>query len=156
MEAHAGGHRLTDVPEPQLAGGPTIHQGGSMSGKVVHFEIPFDDGDRARRFYSESFGWQLMPMPEMSYTIVMTGPSDPEKGPTEPGFINGGMFERSEQFPGKAPNIVIGVPSVDEALRKVESAGGTTVTERMPVGDMGFTGYFTDNEGNLIGLWETA
>ena len=24
-----------------------------MSGKVVHFEIPFDDGDRARQFYSE-------------------------------------------------------------------------------------------------------
>jgi predicted enzyme related to lactoylglutathione lyase len=66
------------------------------------------------------------------------------------------MFERSEQFPGKAPNIVIDVPSVDEALRKVESAGGKTVTARMPVGDMGFTGYFTDTEGNLIGLWETA
>ena len=31
-----------------------------MSGKVVHFEIPFDDGDRARNFYREVFGWQLM------------------------------------------------------------------------------------------------
>jgi hypothetical protein len=30
------------------------------------------------------------------------------------------MFERSAEFPGKAPNIVIDVPSVDEALRKVE------------------------------------
>jgi predicted enzyme related to lactoylglutathione lyase len=27
-----------------------------MSGKVVHFEIPFDDGDRARTFYGETFG----------------------------------------------------------------------------------------------------
>lgn len=127
-----------------------------MSGKVVHFEIPFDDGDRARKFYGDAFGWQLMQVPEMEYTIVMTGPSDPETGPTEPGFINGGLFERSEQFPGKAPNIVIDVPSVDEALRQVEAAGGKTVTERMAVGDMGFTGYFTDTEGNLIGLWETV
>ncbi|MEZ5093992.1 VOC family protein [Nocardioides sp.] len=127
-----------------------------MSGKVVHFEIPFDDGDRARGFYGEVFGWQLMAMPEMGYTIVMTGPTDPEQGPTEAGFVNGGMFERSDQFPGKGPNIVIDVASIDEALRKVEEAGGAVVTPRMQVGDMGFTGYFTDTEGNLMGLWESA
>ena len=127
-----------------------------MSGKVVHFEIPFDDGDRARKFYSEMFGWQLMPIPDMGYTMVMTGPSDPERGPTEPGFINGGMFERSAEFPGKAPNIVIDVASIDDALRKVEAAGGKTVSEKMAVGDMGFAGYFTDTEGNLMGLWESA
>ena len=40
-----------------------------MSGKVVHFEVPFDDGDRARKFYGETFGWQLIPVPDMSYTI---------------------------------------------------------------------------------------
>ena len=48
------------------------------------------------------------------------------------------------------------MPSVDEALREVEAAGGTAVSARTPVGDMGFTGYFTDTEGNLIGLWESA
>ncbi len=127
-----------------------------MSGKVVHFEIPFDDGDRARKFYADTFGWQLMPMPEMGYTIVMTGPSDPETGPSEPGFINGGMFERSEQFPGKGPNVVIDVSSIDEALTKVAEAGGAAAGEKMAVGDMGFAAYFTDTEGNLIGLWETA
>jgi predicted enzyme related to lactoylglutathione lyase len=127
-----------------------------MSGKVVHFEIPFDDGDRAQKFYGQTFGWQVMPMPGMDYTIVMTGPSDPEEGPTETGFINGGMFERSGQFEGKAPIIVIDVPSVDDALRKVEAAGGKAASEKMPVGDMGFAGYFTDTEGNIIGLWESA
>jgi len=30
-----------------------------MSGKVVHFEIPFDDAERARKFYSEAFGWTI-------------------------------------------------------------------------------------------------
>ena len=47
-------------------------------------------------------------------------------------------------------------PSIDEALRRVEAAGGKTVTEKMPVGEMGFAGYFADTEGNLIGLWENA
>ncbi len=27
-----------------------------MSGRVVHFEIPYDDGDRARAFYAQAFG----------------------------------------------------------------------------------------------------
>lgn len=127
-----------------------------MSGRVVHFEIPYDDGSRATEFYNKTFGWQAVPVPGMDYTMVMTGPSHPEQGPTEPGFINGGMFERSAEFPGKAPNLVIDVPDIDEALSKVEAAGGKTVTQRTPVGDMGFTGYFTDTEGNLVGLWETA
>lgn len=127
-----------------------------MSGKVMHFEIPFDDGGRAREFYEQVFGWQMMPVPEMDYTMVMTGPTDPESGPTEPGFINGGMFQRSDEFPGKGPGLVIDVASVDEALRAAEEAGGTKVTDRTPVGDMGYTGYFTDTEGNLVGVWESA
>ena len=137
------------------AGAPTFRGEVRMSGKVVHFEVPFDDGDRARAFYGDVFGWQLMPMPEMSYTIVMTGPTDQETGPSEPGFINGGMFERSDDFPGKGPNVVIDVPSIDDSLKKVSEAGGTVVKEKMPVGDMGFAAYFADTEGNLMGLWET-
>lgn len=127
-----------------------------MSDKVVHFEIPFDDGDRARAFYGGTFGWQLVPVPGMDYTMVMTGPTDPEQGPSESGFINGGMYERTPEFPGTGPTIVVDVPSIDETLRKVEGAGGRIVREKMAVGDMGFAGYFTDTEGNLIGLWENA
>ncbi len=126
-----------------------------MSGKVVHFEIPFDDGERARTFYRDVFGWQVMSVPDLNYTMVMTGPSDPEQGPTEPGFINGGMFERSAVFPGKAPNLVIDVSSVEDALAQVEAAGGKIVTEKMAVGEMGYTGYFTDTDApnSISGLF---
>lgn len=124
-----------------------------MSGRVVHFEIPFDDGDRARAFYAGVFGWQLMPVPEMGYTIVMSGPSG-DQGPTEPGFINGGMMQRAEPFHG--PNVVVDVANIEDALAAVNDAGGTTVTERQQVGEMGFVAYFRDTEGNLVGLWENA
>jgi predicted enzyme related to lactoylglutathione lyase len=124
-----------------------------MSGRVVHFEIPYDDGDRARSFYTQAFGWQLMPIPEMSYTIVMSGPTGDE-GPTEAGFINGGMMQREEPFTG--PNLVIDVANLEDALKAVNEAGGSTVAERQAVGDMGFVAYFKDTEGNLVGLWETA
>jgi predicted enzyme related to lactoylglutathione lyase len=125
-----------------------------MSGKVVHFEVPFDDGDRARSFYKEAFGWQVMEMPEMGYTIVMTGPSN-DSGPTESGFINGGMLSR-EQAAHSGPVVVVDVESIDTALEKIGSLGGSTVVGKTPVGDMGFAAYFTDTEGNVVGLWETV
>ena len=125
-----------------------------MSGRVVHFEIPFDDGDRARGFYKELFGWQAVEMPEMSYTLVMSGPSD-DSGPTESGFINGGMLAR-QQAATDRPVLVIDVSSIDETLARIGERGGSTVVGKTPVGDMGFAAYFTDPEGNVMGLWETA
>ena len=124
-----------------------------MSGRVVHFEVPFDDGDRARAFYQDVFGWTIMPMPEMSYTMVSTGPMG-EQGPSEPGYIGGGMMERNELFRG--PVITMDVDDIDATLAKVEELGGTMVRPRQEVGQMGFTAYFTDPEGNLTGLWQSA
>ena len=124
-----------------------------MTGRVVHFEIPYDDGDRAQGFYNQAFGWEVMPLPDMGYTLVMSGPSSDE-GPTEPGYINGGMMQREEPY--TSPNLVIGVDNLEAALKAVNDAGGTTVSEREAVGDMGFTAYFKDSEGNLVGLWENA
>lgn len=125
-----------------------------MSGRVVHFEIPVDDGDRARSFYKEAFGWQVQHMPEMDYTLVTTGPGG-EEGPTEPGFINGGLMSRSESLAG-ATVVVVDVDDIEAALAKIGSLGGSTVQAKLPVGDMGFSAYAKDSEGNVIGLWQTA
>jgi uncharacterized protein len=125
-----------------------------MSGRVVHFEIPFDDGDRARQFYGEAFGWQLQSIPTMGYTLVTTGPSS-DRGPNEPGFVNGGMMARSAS-PSPAPILVVDVDSIDKALARIGELGGTTILEKQVVGEMGFSAYVRDPEGNVIGLWETA
>jgi len=125
-----------------------------MSGRVVHFEVPFDDGDRARAFYRDAFGWAVTDMPEMSYTMVSTGPTSEQAGPTEPGYIGGGMMQRSDGFQG--PVVTVDVDDIDAALVKIEQLGGKTVRPRMEVGEMGFAAYFTDSEGNLMGLWQTT
>lgn len=126
-----------------------------MSGRVVHFEIPFDDGDRARSFYRDAFGWDIQELPEMSYTMVASGPMAEDGTPTEPGFINGGMFQRDE-WPASGPVIVVDVESIDAALDKIQTLGGAPVVPKQAVGDMGFAAYFRDPEGNVIGLWESA
>lgn len=120
--------------------------------KVVHFEIPADEPERAHAFYKTVFGWAIHAIPSMGYAMVTTGPTNEHGMPTEPSFINGGMLKR--QDPIKHPVIIINVESIDEAAKKIELNGGTMVRGKMPVGGMGYVAYCTDSEGNVLGLWE--
>jgi predicted enzyme related to lactoylglutathione lyase len=127
-------------------------------GKVVHFEIPADDVDRAKNFYGSIFGWDLQTMQMGSggdYTTVITTPVDEQtRMPTEPGAINGGLMQRDESTP--APVITIEVEAIDQALAQIAESGGTTVTARTPIPGMGAFAYFKDSEGNVVGLWEST
>ena len=125
--------------------------------KVVHFEIPADDLDRAKNFYGSVFGWELqtMPMNEGEYTSVRTTDVDEQTQlPTEPGAINGGMFLRDERL--TSPVITIDVDGIEDALKQIEAEGGTTVAPRTAIPGMGAFAYFKDPEGNVLGLWETT
>ena len=122
--------------------------------KVVHFEIPFDDKKRAMKFYTEAFGWKLTDLAEMSYVTAETAPVNEKRMPTEPGAINGGLFQRPKEAP--YPTIYVSVSSVDQALKKVQAAGGKVVTARTPIPGMGAYARVTDTEGNIVGLFESS
>ena len=125
--------------------------------KVVHFEIPVDDRARAKEFYASVFEWTVEDT-DMGggsvYTTAGTVASDERMQPKEPGAINGGLMDRTSDTP--VPVITIGVDSIDDSLKKVEAGGGSTITPRTPIPNMGAFAYFRDTEGNVIGLWETA
>jgi predicted enzyme related to lactoylglutathione lyase len=124
--------------------------------KVVHFEIPADDLDRAKAFYGGVFGWQIssFDMPDGStYTGASTVAVDETMTPTEPGAINGALVQRDASNP--APVVTIDVDDITAALAEVAAAGGSTVMPRTAIPGMGAFGYFTDPEGNVVGLWET-
>lgn len=120
--------------------------------KVVHFEIPVDDLERAKKFYG-IFDWELTDMPGMNYTLITTVPVDQAtRMPTEPGAINGGMMKRAAQVP--TPVVVVEVESIDGCLPKLAAAGGKMVMPKTAVADMGYVAYVKDTEGNVLGLWE--
>jgi uncharacterized protein len=126
--------------------------------KVVHFEIPADDVERAKNFYGSIFGWELqtMQMGEGEYTSVKpTAVDEQTQMPTDPGAINGGMMQRDPRVT-TAPVITIDVDGIDDALKQIEDQGGSTITPRTPIPGMGAFAYFKDPEGNVLGLWETA
>ncbi len=120
--------------------------------KIVHFEIPYEDKERAIKFYKDSFDWGIQDMPEMKYTMIHTVDVDEKHMPAEKGAINGGMFKRARDL--KNTLLTINVESIDESLENVKANGGEIVREKRAVGDMGFIAYFKDTEGNVLGIWE--
>ncbi|MBA3898913.1 MAG: VOC family protein [Bacteroidetes bacterium] len=121
---------------------------------VVHFEIPSSDKNRAKKFYSDVFGWDIIDMPinGYEYSSAITSPIDEHYTPKEKGTINGAIIEKDESV--SAPVITINVESIEEHAKKIEASGGKLIVPKDEVPDMGYYAYFKDTEGNVMGLWE--
>lgn len=114
--------------------------------RVIHFELPADDPERAIAFYESAFGWKIEEWEgPMEYWLITTGPED------EPG-IDGAIARRSED--ALATENTIGVQSVDEALKKIEAAGGKIIRGKGAVPGVGWVAYCEDTEGNRFGLMQ--
>jgi uncharacterized protein len=125
-----------------------------MSGEVGHFEIPADDPARARKFYESTFGWKMNEMPGMDYTMVSTGAVNEKGMPKAPGYIGGGIGKRSKEL--AHPVVTIIVDDISASEKAITKNGGQVIQKKQPIGDgsMGFTAYFKDSEGNIIGLYQ--
>jgi predicted enzyme related to lactoylglutathione lyase len=119
-----------------------------MPNRVVHFEIEAVDRERAKNFYSQAFGWQMQQMGDDmgGYVVVVTG------DPKEPGGINGGIFATAPGAPKElnAFSCVVGVDSIDEAMARVNSAGGQLMGDKMDVPGIGIYVRCKDTEGNIF------
>jgi uncharacterized protein len=120
--------------------------------RVVHFEIPADNMERAKRFYGENFGWTLHQLgPEMgNYVLVQTGPTDEKGMPQDKAFINGGLMMRDPS--ASSPVLVIAVDDADATVDKVKKSGGKLVGEIMDIPNVGRYARLQDSEGNVIGV----
>jgi len=120
--------------------------------RIVHFEIHADDLERAAKFYTDCFGWEIKKWdsPAMEYWMVMTAPMDSK----EPG-INGGMIKRPCAVEGKGSNAfvcTIQVDDFDTYAAKILAAGGKEAMPKFEIAGMAWQGYFIDSEGNTFGL----
>jgi len=117
-----------------------------MPNAIVHFEIPADDLQRAKKFYEQAFGWKISDPWKMNYFLVETK----EKG--EDG-INGGLMER--KMPGQPFMNYIAADSIDALLKKVVEAGGAIAMSKSEIAPgMGWIAALKDTEGNLMGFHE--
>jgi uncharacterized protein len=120
---------------------------------VVHFEFPYDNRERIARFYQSAFGWQLQMLGEEmgNYVLATTATSDAKPG-SPAGAINGGFYQRNKDWPAQYPSVVIAVPDVKEAMKKITAAGGKVLGEPMTIPGIGQYVSFYDTEENRVSV----
>src|SRR5260370_12047262 len=98
--------------------------------RVIHFEMPAAEPDRAAAFYGKVFGWKFDKWAgPTDYWMVTTG----KEG--EPG-INGGMMKKPGGITSTTNTIV--VDSVDGAIAAALQAGGKNTKPKTSIPTVGY------------------
>ncbi len=112
---------------------------------LVWFELPADNLDRAKAFYSKLFGWKINAIPGMKdYLHIDTGGDDAAP--------DGGIMAR--MCPEHPVTNYIGVKSITAHCAKVKKLGGKVHKEKTTVPGMGHFAVCQDTENNVFAIWE--
>lgn len=112
-------------------------------GDITHVDIPVDDMDRAVRFYSDVFGWQIASPPGFEGYPMWQAPNK----------ISGGGFGQRDASLTTMRSYVE-VDSIDDILAKIVAAGGKQVQGKQEITETSWWAVAEDSEGNQIGLYE--
>jgi predicted enzyme related to lactoylglutathione lyase len=143
--------RMGVVQDPQaayvLVWQPKTHPGASLvnaPGALSWNELATADMNGSAGFYSELFGWQVEPIPDMDppYSTIRTAA----------GANNGGI--RPVTPPGTPPHwlVYFGTDDIDAALAKVSELGGTPIFGPTDIG-RGKIGLAQDPQGAFFALY---
>lgn len=124
---------------------PKTTKKGLTTGSIVWFEIPADNPERAQKFYSSLFEWNIKLFPGMTeYWHIDTG-----GGNDTP---DDGMITR--KHPGQPITNYISVKSVTQSMAKVVKLGREICMPKTAVSQMGYFAICRDTEHNTFALWE--
>jgi predicted enzyme related to lactoylglutathione lyase len=83
---------------------------------------------------------------------VTTTESDESGRPKNPGSINGGFYQKTEDPISHHPSVVIGVADINESIQKIKASGGKILGEPMDIPGVGSYASFIDSEGNRLSI----
>lgn len=119
---------------------------------IVWFDIPTSDFDRARRFYSKILGDEVRIDETMGMKLGVF-PMDETQGQ---GMGVGGDLVPPGQELKPSPTgqrVFFSVEGrLDEALARVEPAGGMIIQSKFKLEGAGWLAVIRDTEGNQVGL----
>ena len=116
-----------------------------MNNRVVHFEIPSDNPEKAISFFQTVFGWSFQKFGTEEYWLANTGDEN-ARG------INGAVMKKKDPRQPMVNTIL--VESIDDYVQKIENAGGKIVLAKMSVPNVGYIAYFMDPDNNIHGIWQ--
>lgn len=109
---------------------------------VVHVEIPSANVDAAAKFYADLFGWKIVAVPEMNYTMWEDGSGS-----------GGGFPEVSKDNPAGQVLVYIDSDDIESDLKKVVELGGKVIYPKTEIPQTGWFGVFQDPTGNVLALY---
>ena len=112
-----------------------------MGQPVVHFEIGCRDSAKTANFFRDLFGWQMQAMGPA--TMINTGAGS---------GIQGHISSLGHE-PHNYTVVYVQVDDVQAYLDKVASLGGKTMVPPVEI-PTGTFAWFSDPEGNVVGLWK--
>jgi uncharacterized protein len=114
------------------------------------FEISVSDMARAKKFYETIFAIDMGEPMEMMGMQMAYFPFENMNGKVSGGLVQGPMHKPSMDG---AKIYFNGNPDLDEALGKVESAGGKVTMPKTKISDdIGYMAFFIDSEGNGVAM----
>lgn len=129
----------------------------SQPNPVTWFSIPSDDIDSAARFYEAAFGWDMLPVtkefkPDFDYQVALNSDSDDELVSKERGRLNGCLVKKQTGI--THPAVLIEVDDLDEAAEKIKQAGGSIVSEVIPMDSLNGEFFLAkDPDGNILEIF---
>jgi hypothetical protein len=111
---------------------------------IIHWEIMGADGNATAAFYGKVFDWAPQ---------AWSGFEGYHGIDAEHGGIGGAVGKGSDDMPAYV-TVYIGVDDIDEHMKKIAAAGGSTVLPRTVIPGVVAFGMFRDPAGNVVGLAE--
>ena len=113
---------------------------------IKWFEIPADDLERAKRFYTELFGWMIEEFPapfRKDFLLIRT---------EDLNTFFGGLTKRQDH--SQTAVNYINVTCTEKYIKKIEPLGGKVLVPKTAVPGMGYFAVCQDTEKNAFAIWE--
>ena len=113
-------------------------------GKIIHFEIPAFNPEKAITFYKEIFNWDIK---------KFEGKGEPHWDiNTGSGEVDGSIIRKRTH--DQVMVNLIEVEDIDSTIEKIEEMDGEIILPKTKVESLGYIIYFKDLDDNVFGAVE--
>jgi predicted enzyme related to lactoylglutathione lyase len=107
--------------------------------QVQHFEIPADNVESLKGFYSSLFGWQFERGEIQGYYMIRNA------------GISGALTQKEN--PQQLSTQFVRVESIEEYITKAKQLGARVVKDKQEISE-GYYAVLEDPQKNSIGIWQ--
>ena len=119
----------------------------SVNNKIGYIEIPTDNIEETKKFYSNMFGWEYEKSEEEG-----GGGGEENYWLIKNAGIKGAITSKRED--NQTPTFYIMVESIDDFIAKSQKQGAKVVVDKKEISE-GFYATLQDQQQNTFGLWQS-